>query len=174
MTIRTESDIIRAANGSLDLSRLVMDYLKLFRTYVNGSTVTIPSAYFYVTFPKQLDQDYLMADIFWTQHDVSEESSYTPIYSAENDPDSDYFVEGFGRGDTEYSVSTRTVHTESKETLSLKIPLSHLMMSREKQIAYFTDKAAKIEAEHVEAAKQAKIKEIDKRISELNAQKSVL
>lgn len=174
MTIRTESDIIRAANGALDLSRLVMDYLRMYKTYVNGSTVTIPSAHFYVTFPKQIQQDYLLVDIFWTQHDVSEQNSYTPIYSAENDPESDYFVEGFGGRETEYRVSTHTVHSESKETLSLRIPISHLLMPREKQIAYFTDMAAKLEAERVEAQRQAQIKEIDKRISELNAQKSVL
>lgn len=174
MSIRTESDIIWAANSSRELSTMVVDYLKLYRAYVNGSNVTIPSDNFYITFPKQLQENYLLVDMFWTKHDITEYNTYTPRYSAENDPDFDYFVEGYGGGQVEYDTSTHKVHTESKETLSLRIPMNHLLMSRAKQVEYFTAQAAKIEAECKEAAKNAKIDAINKRIDELNAQKSLL
>lgn len=122
MTIRSETDIVLASNSAQDLTKVVFNYLSIYKKYANGKNgVKIPDESFSVLFKPMRKDGFLSVCLVYTrttQHQVTE------YY----DVDDDNFSEVWGSDNScGYSIkTTKYVHEDL-----IDIPFSQLLCNLE-------------------------------------------
>jgi hypothetical protein len=122
MTIRSESQIMAAANAAQDLTNLVVAYLELYKRHAQGlNGVTVPTEPYTVVFRPMHHEGMLAVALVYTKTVTWDE----PIYY---DVGSDYFSESLGAE----NISGYQLQSESHtEETRLSIPFAVLLLSRE-------------------------------------------
>jgi hypothetical protein len=157
MTIRTEAQIVLAANLAQDLTNLVVAYLELWRQHAQGvNGITVPDEPYTVVF-QPLRSEFLHFKLVHTQTVTWEE----PVYY---DVDSDYFQESWGASNLSHHVSRW--RKEIREH-GLGIPFKVLLQARGQMEGSIKAVAAAVHAEEEERARLARIAELQAEIDQL-------
>lgn len=161
MTIRTEGQIVGAANAAQDLTNLVVAYLELYKKHAQGlNGVKIPTEKYTVIFRPILKEGYLPVTLVYTKTTTWRRATHYDV-------DDDMFDERLGAD----NISGYTVERDTDtEEYGLAIPFNVLLRSREDMERDIITFAAKKRAEIKEAERQAEIARHEAAIAKLKAQ----
>lgn len=158
MMIRSEGDVVRAANMAYDLSGIVTSYLKLHREYINGyNGVIVTDKEFAIVFLPKSKEGCICVELHW----IDTITYSTPMYY---DTDSDYFVESMG-GQEPYGYDHESI--SSLESSSIHIPISHLLQNQEDMLEFFKLKKIQIEKDRVKLETQRRISHLKNELKSL-------
>lgn len=157
--IRTEGDIVRAANESRDLIGLVATFLKLWRKHANGvNNVTIPFESFNIAIMPLKTEGLLSVGLFYTRVDHWSIPTYYDV-------DDDLFIESYS---SSANISGSESHsTEVQCDMFVDIPFAMLMSTKVEANIIKVAEAAKIKK--AEAAKAQKIASLEEELASLKS-----
>ena len=159
--IRSPSDVVLAANYAMDLAALVVQYLELWRKHANGrNDVVIPSGKFNVAFKPVTNPDQLDVVLFHTVY----YSTSTPNY--DYDDDEVYHPLGSSPEPTSYSYSSGSYEKET----AIGVSMASILKSPEQMETDILDFVKRDDAAKAEAAKQARIDQLQKELADLTKQ----
>lgn len=159
MFLRNESDFVYAFNAAQDLTALVATYLIEFRRYANGlNGVNVPKEPFTVVLQKIKEDRRVVVTLVSTRTEFHR----SPVYY---DYEDDNFVEGYG-AHTNVSHYT-TSSSRSTQEDCIEIPMSVLMLTKEKMVESIKSFAATKNAEIKAAKDEARIRQLQAEIDKI-------
>lgn len=161
MTIRTEGQIVGAANAAQDLTNIVVAYLELYRKHAQGlNGVKVPDEEYTVIFRPILKEGYLPVTLVYTKTTTWRKATHYDV----ND---DMFDERLGAD----NVSGYTVERDTDtEEYGLSIPFKALLRTKEQMEQDIKAYAAREQAALKEKQRLAEIAQHEAAIAKLKGQ----
>lgn len=161
MTFRSEGDLIRAANGHIDLTNLIIAYLLMWRDHANGVyDVWVPDSPFSIVVETVLDHKINFRIIHTKTISWSEPQYY--------DVDSDYYQESYGSSANHYGDIVR-YDSELRET-RLSIKLTILLQDKATMLHNIKQHRITDIAQRERKEREARIAELSKELDQLKGQ----